>query len=257
MTFSRQRWSDDSLAVFLFGLSIFRLRVCLKTIGLCGKIINSYILKWGIMMSSSTLKILACLFMLIDHLGYVLFPRLIILRIIGRLAFPLFTYFIAEGYRRTKDVTDYLGRLFLFAFISQIPFSEAFNLKGLHLNVFFTLAMGLYALYIYDKKKNILIVIVIALACQFMNTDYGAYGVFLVFLFNKYHEDFIKMAISISVITLIFSFTLTSQIQIFCLFSLILIRLYNRERGLRLKYLFYGFYPVHLLILAYIDKIKL
>jgi len=89
-----------------------------------------------------------------------------------------------------------------------------------------------------------------------MSTDYGAYGVMLVFLFNKYYEDFTKMAISISALTVLFSFTVTSQIQLFCLLSLVLIKLYDGRRGLKLKYLFYGFYPVHLLILAYIKQIN-
>lgn len=213
-------------------------------------------------MKSSTLKILACIFMLIDHIGYVFFPKIILLRIIGRLAFPIFAYFIAEGYRRTKDITNYLGRLFVFALISQIPFKAAFRVDNL--NIFFTLTMGLYGLYIYDKNKKFLQVLLMGLVCQFLNTDYGLYGVLLVFFFNYNHEDFKKVARNVILLTIIAQglqgfvnyyyfhrnpiFTLL--IQPVCLFSLILIKNYNGERGLKLKYIFYGFYPVHLLVLA-------
>jgi hypothetical protein len=225
-------------------------------------------------MNSAQLKILACLIMLIDHVGYVFFPNVLWLRVIGRLAFPLFAYFIAEGYRRTRDITDYLGRLILFALIAQLPFMYAFNTKSLYLNVFFTLSMGLYAIYNYDKNKRLYMVIIIAAACQMLNTDYGAYGVLLVFVFNKYHDDFKAMVKNVILLTIIAqlvqagiayintpaaylsrSLLFILGIQPLCLFSLIFIKLYNGERGAKLKYLFYAFYPVHLIILGIIRDI--
>jgi hypothetical protein len=98
-------------------------------------------------MNSAQLKILACLCMLIDHIGAVLYPDMRILRIIGRLAFPIFVFLIAEGYRRTKDLSDYMGRLMVFALISQLAFNAAFlgsatKPDSLNLNVLFTLIMG-------------------------------------------------------------------------------------------------------------------
>jgi hypothetical protein len=225
-------------------------------------------------MSSSQLKVLACFIMLIDHVGYVFFPKVLWLRVIGRLAFPLFAYFIAEGYKRTRDITDYLGRLILFALIAQLPFMYAFNTKSLYLNVFFTLSMGLYAIYNYDKNKRLYMVIITAAACQMLNTDYGAYGVLLVFVFNKYHDDFKAMVKNVMLLTVIAqlvqasityintpaaylsrSLLFTLGIQPLCLFSLIFIKLYNGERGVKLKYLFYAFYPVHLIVLGIIRDI--
>jgi hypothetical protein len=225
-------------------------------------------------MNSAQLKVLACLIMLIDHVGYVFFPNVLWLRVIGRLAFPLFAYFISEGYRRTRDITDYLGRLILFALIAQLPFMYAFNTKSLYLNVFFTLSMGLYAIYNYDKNKRLYMVIIIAAACQMLNTDYGAYGVLLVFVFNKYHDDFKAMIKYVILLTIIAqlaqagiayintpvaylsrSLLFTLGIQPLCLFSLIFIKLYNGERGAKLKYLFYAFYPVHLIVLGIIRDI--
>jgi hypothetical protein len=228
-------------------------------------------MKGWIFMTSAQLKIFAIIVMLIDHMGYVLFPKVLFLRVIGRLAFPLFAFFIAEGYRKTRDITDYLGRLVLFALISQLPFIYAFNTKGLYLNVFFTLAMGLYAVYSYDKTKKITMVILIAAACQVINTDYGAYGVLLVFFFNRYHDNFKEMAKNVIFLTIAAqliqagitcattpsayvyrSLLFTLGIQPLCLLSLFLIKIYNGERGARLKYLFYAFYPVHLIILGMI-----
>jgi hypothetical protein len=116
-----------------------------------------------------------------------------------------------------------------------------------------------------------LIVIIIGAACQLLNTDYGIFGVVLVFVFNKYHENFKKMAFQVIIVTVIFQLLQAIQayltvpaiylygnlmfilvVQPLCLFSLLLLKFYNGERGLKLKYLFYSFYPVHLLILAFL-----
>jgi len=229
-------------------------------------------------MNSAQLKILACIFMLIDHIGAILYPNLRSLRIIGRLAFPIFVYLIAEGYRKTKNIKKYMSRLFIFAFISQLAFNAAFlgsmtRPKVLYLNVFFTLAMGLYSLYLYDKNKKILYVIIIALICEFLNTDYGAFGVLLIFVSNRYFDNFKKLSTSyvclmiIYVINVWITFKLANPsvlltdiifnhltIEPIALISLIFIKLYNGQRGLRLKYLFYVFYPAHLLIISIIHN---
>lgn len=147
----------------------------------------------------------------------------------------------------------------------------AFNTRGLYLNVFFTLAMGLYAVYSYDKNNKLYLVVIIAAACQAINTDYGAYGVLLVFFFNRYHDDFKVMARNVILLTIAAqliqggityintptayvyrSLLFTLGIQPLCLLSLFLIKFYNGERGAKLKYLFYAFYPVHLIILGMI-----
>jgi hypothetical protein len=218
--------------------------------------------------------------MLIDHTGAILYPQVGILRIIGRLAFPIFVYLIAEGYRKTKDITDYIGRLMVFALISQLAFNAAFlgsatHPKNLYLNVLFTLAMGLYSLYIYDKNKKIVYVLLIALVCELLNTDYGAFGVLLVFVANRYHDNFKKLSTgyivlmvlyvmkwlitvklnnpSVEILDIIFNhFT----IEPIALLSLIFLKLYNGKRGLKLKYLFYAFYPVHLFILSIIHSLQ-
>jgi hypothetical protein len=231
-------------------------------------------------MSSAQLKILACLFMLIDHIGAVLYPDVQFLRIIGRLAFPIFVFLIAEGYRKTKDLTNYMGRLLVFALISQLAFNAAFlgsatRPDSLYLNVLFTLVMGVYALYLYDKKQNIGYVILIAVVCQALHTDYGAFGVLLIFVSHKYYDDFVKMTTGyvglmfLYVVNWIFSYKAKYPsvelldivmkhypLEPIALLALVLIKFYNGKRGRNLKYLFYAFYPVHLFALSIVNHFK-
>ena len=89
-----------------------------------------------------TLKMIALIAMLCDHLGHTLFPQLSILRIIGRISFPIFAYVLVEGFFYTRDVKKYLTRLGLMALLSEIPFDLMASQKVLefgHQNVFFTL----------------------------------------------------------------------------------------------------------------------
>ncbi|MDR1320828.1 MAG: conjugal transfer protein TraX [Gracilibacteraceae bacterium] len=108
-------------------------------------------------MSAFWLKILACLIMLTDHTGAI-FPTPYWLRFIGRIAFPLFVYFVAEGCARTRNINRYLFRLGLFALISEIPFDIAFGPsfggEGVDFlrftNVFYTLFLGVLAVSVYN-----------------------------------------------------------------------------------------------------------
>lgn len=226
-------------------------------------------------MNSSQLKILACLTMLIDHIGAVLFPKIIILRIIGRIAFPIFAYLIAEGYRKTSDLIKYMASLMLFALISQTSFNAALVPKSLYLNVLFTFSMALFAIYMYEKEHNMNWVIFCALACELAHTDYGAFGVAVVFIFHIYHDNFKEMAKKFILITAIVEvasvlevfisypnnfiekiLSSNSLLELFAILSLVFIKIYNGERGnLKLKYFFYAFYPVHLGILALLKNI--
>lgn len=222
-------------------------------------------------MSNFTIKLLACLCMLIDHIGAALFPEYIFLRIIGRLAFPLFAWMIALGYMHTKDPINYMKRLGIFALISQIPFNLA--LKAQSLNIFFTLLLGLMAIYFYDKyqkeqndRGKQLSIILPSIIATVLNTDYSAYGIATIFLFYYYREDFKKLIksqvilnvalISLYIILVILggaSFELGGIIQVFSLFSLIIIKYYNEKQGFKkYKYAFYAFYPVHLLVIYFI-----
>ena len=245
-------------------------------------------------MTTSMLKVIAILLMLIDHTGAVIFPEAIILRLIGRLSFPIFAYLIVVGYTKTKSFSKYLTRLVIFAALSQIPFSLAFGEKftllrfsdllsffvgspNPHLNVFFTLTLGLLAIRIWDKEESelgrIIIILSLAITAKVLHTDYNMYGIAMILAFYIFRDNKIKTIISQTIVYILFD---ASQIlfyvykfpditlelawfsQALSLLALIFIFKYNHTfkykhtKGKDLKYVFYAFYPLHLLILGLI-----
>ena len=103
-------------------------------------------------LSGNTLKIFACICMLIDHIGYILLPNIIILRIIGRIAFPIFAYMIAEGCKYTRNKLKY----FILIFASGVVFQIVYFLfvGDWHINIFITLALAILAIYSLQFLKN-------------------------------------------------------------------------------------------------------
>jgi len=239
-------------------------------------------------MTSSMLKVIACLLMLVDHVGAALFPDAIFLRVIGRLSFPIFAYLVSIGYSKTNSFSKYLCRLSIFAVLSQMPFSLAFSkhvrvssfadffrfLVGSpypHLNVFCTLALGLIAIRIWDienhKRDKIIAVLALGVIAESCYTDYGIYGVVMILAFYIFKENKIKTVISQSVIYVLFNVPqillyiyklpgakveLVWFIQALSLLALLFIFRYNGKKGKDLKFFFYAFYPVHLLIIGLI-----
>lgn len=217
-------------------------------------------------LNSNGLKIMAIISMLVDHIGYTFYPHLIWLRIIGRIAFPIFAYFIAVGYEKTENKRKYLIRLLIFAVISQYPYS-LFAGVGLfkELNIFFTLSAGLAAIWCMDNKNEAIRIIVplsLAVLCEILNSDYGMYGVALIIIFHKFKD--IK-PLTTAVIALNAAFFLLavssgnswqkSLVQSFSITALVPIFIYNSEKGSNsFKWLFYTFYPLHLAIIFVINS---
>ncbi len=242
-------------------------------------------------MTTSMIKIIACLLMLIDHIGAAFFPETMFLRMIGRLSFPVFAYLIAIGYSKTSSFSKYLYRLLIFAVVSQIPFSLAFSnevsISGFfeflrfsvggsspHLNIFFTLALGLLATRIWHKEESAIVKIIIILAlgmtAEALHADYGMYGVAMVLAFYIFRDSKIKTVISQTGVYILFSFSevlfymnkyQVTSIDLYwfnqalSLLALILIFMYNGKKGKDLKYFFYAFYPVHLLVIGVIKRL--
>lgn len=237
-------------------------------------------------MNNFHLKCFACIVMLIDHIGAILLPDVIILRYIGRLAFPIFAFLISEGYEKTKNRKSYALRLLSFAIFSQIPYSIAFN--TLRLNIFFTLLGGLGAIAICDYDFNffnfrekfkipdnkykfiqyiVKIVLIFGLCILFtvVNTDYSAYGILTILCFKLFKGNYKRLIFYIIIINLLhvnnnLSYYLTYNIsidfnafiQLFSILSLLIISKYNNKKGKSFKYGFYCFYPVHLILLSII-----
>ncbi|MBO5488074.1 MAG: hypothetical protein J5988_14315, partial [Eubacterium sp.] len=198
------------------------------------------------------LKWIAMTCMLIDHMGAVLFPQYIQMRIIGRLAFPIYCFLLVEGAVHTSDIRKYEKRMLLFAILSELPFDLAFygKISIEHQNVFFTLVLGLVVIEQYQRKReklnNILIFIIAMAAAEILHTDYGAGGIVLIFcFFVLYQNVFMKQAVFILANSLIYGI----GIQSYAGFAAVPMLLYNGKRGREMKYFFYIFYPAHLLIL--------
>lgn len=149
-----------------------------------------------IIMTSFILKIIGILAMLCDHVGDSFIGHFSFLNLIGRIAFPIFAFQIVQGYINTHDLKKYAFRLFVFACISQIPFMLFLTTfyDSFYLNIFFTLLLGIICLYGYDKIKNkylgLLFAILICTIAHFIQVDYGAYGVCVIFLFYFFSNAF-------------------------------------------------------------------
>jgi len=228
----------------------------------------------GLSFDSSQMKLLACALMVVDHIGIIFFPDVTVLRMIGRTVFPLFAYLIAEGFRHTRDVTGYLGRLSLFALASQAVYHFAFRYPFPQGNVLFTLAVGLYGLYVYEKTKSVWSVAFLGLACEVGHTSYGMPGVLLMLAIHINFDDLKKMALWVFPVLVLISIrgilwswatnpayeldwagiwthSKASVVEPFGVAFLFFVARYNHQLGKhKMKYFFYLFYPVHLGLLG-------
>ena len=216
-------------------------------------------------MSIFTIKIIACITMILDHIKYAI-PETnsFITTYFGRISYPLFAFLITEGYVHTKSLKKYYKRLILFAIISQIPFMFFRTLVGeyLMLNILFTLLLGLFAITIFDKIKNKFIALPICVLIIYMgkilNVDYSWFGVATVFVFYIFRDKKVLKIISFGMLIISYYYSrglldiITNGIIlnfIFTISACIFICLYNGKLGKKTKYFFYWFYPVHMLIL--------
>ena len=217
-------------------------------------------------MSSLLLKITALVTMIIDHYGAILQSNVIYYRIIGRLAFPIYCFLLAEGYTHTSNFKKYASRLLIFAFISEIPFDLAFygKLGFVHQNIFFTLFIGLAAIYLIDNKKekyklyNTLIIIASSVLAVLLRTDYQFMGIIYILSFYFTRNLSMKKRLLATAPVMIAVNLSAGWIQQFSVLALIIIYFYNNEPGVKNKFLqmsFYIAYPLHLLIFYLIKAI--
>lgn len=211
-------------------------------------------------MNGTQLKLIALLSMLVDHIGAILFPEITCLRIIGRLSFPLFCFLIAQGFIHTSSVPKYLLRLMTFAVVSELPFDWAIYGKLFYWeaqNIFFTLSLGLCALWLLQKSlprfplAGLAGVGALSAAAELLHLDYGWLGVMTVVLFYICSQNKWMTALSFALLNTGYSIALDYTVQPYAAAALLPIVFYNGERGkYSLKYFFYSFYPLHLLALA-------
>lgn len=231
-------------------------------------------------LTGNALKLIAVISMMIDHIAAALLPVIIenpdaalnifdymssdqlmrlanAFRIIGRLAFPIFMYLLVQGFLHTGDRKKYAVRLLLFAFISEIPFDLAFFGTPFyfgHQNIYFTLVIGLIVLMLLERYETVPIKQMAALlagciAALVLRTDYDMGGVLMMAALYLLRDDKIKMAVIGGVLAYLNNSGM-AYMGIGAVLAFVPIVLYNGDRGrINLKYFFYWFYPVHLVIL--------
>ena len=227
--------------------------------------------------SAAVLKWIAVITMFIDHATHVYFltwywrahriaplarTTYYALRAVGRLAFPIYCFLLVEGFRRTKSVKNYFLRLSVFALISELPFDLAFReqlFDWTHQNVFFTLALGLAAMWIWDavtlsdqencSLPRLLLAAAgagaMAWAAWRMKTDYAWEGVLVILLMHIFRGSGEERFLTAGSALLLAGDIEVAGWPVFGLFSL-----YNGQRGRQNQYFFYAFYPGHLLLLV-------
>ncbi len=222
-------------------------------------------------LSGSDLKILACVSMFIDHFAAVFDltgPAELLLRhLIGRLAFPIFAFLLAEGFLHTRNLKRYFAGLFLLALLSEIPYDLAFSgSSGLlpectQQNTLFTLSLGLLMLYCIKKTEalllrrasvstlifpaQLLVILLFAAAAWLLHLDYSflgpaCIGAMYLFRANRFQAALAGCAcLNLDFLSMPGAFL-----------AVLPLSRYNGTRGKQRKYLFYLFYPLHLLLLV-------
>ena len=242
-------------------------------------------------LSGSTLKLIAVITMFIDHVGAGIIENFVVqhpdgllfgldydrlytldrvLRGIGRIAFPIFCFLLVEGFSRTKNVWKYFSRLVIFGVISEVPFDLCFFRSVWYTpyqNVYFTLALGLLMMICLEKVKtiesesigpgwsraaravlNLLILAAFAAVAQLLMTDYYMLGIITIYLLYVTKKTRLGTCIAHALSCVLILNELPA------LAGTVPIALYNGKRGFKMKYFFYFFYPVHLLILWVISR---
>ena len=239
-------------------------------------------------LSASSLKFIAMGAMTLDHIGLVLIENgylasfsgtdvqlntlplfwiNFVIRLIGKIAFPIYAFLIVEGYKHTRDIRKYIIRLLIFGMIAEVPFDFAYR-SAISLNaqnVIFTLTLGLVSImtwntilgkdedgnrnnfYLVSEKKRffaILSLLLYVAFATFFRVDYYGFGVAIVWVMYVFRENIMFRNVITGVLL-----ALGGPLDIGGTMAFVPLKYYNGEKGLKLKYLFYAFYPAHLLIL--------
>lgn len=239
--------------------------------------------------NQNLLKIIAVITMTIDHLGYFLFPEIRELRIIGRMAYPIFTYLFAISFRHTGNKRKLLGRLVVFALAGSALIYAAGDTS--FVNILFLFVLGWFAFTAIDSKLDPLlitvIVIFLAITAELCKIDYGAYGIVTLAVFYVFHDKKVIQFALFALVTILFSFqwlitdlitdsryyTYLPQIfgngiysftayfpEVFAILALIPIGFYiykapKDKTALSYQanqYFYYAYYPVHFALLAFL-----
>lgn len=219
-----------------------------------------------------TLKIIAIIGMTMDHTGLVfrdflpLWAKCILIAF-GGLTFPIMAYLIGEGYRHTKNIKKYMLRLLIFALIAQVPY-YMFLMK--QLNILFTLLLGLLAIYIIERSKSraISVLVVIGFIIVSVSCDWGLMGVPMILIYYYKKNRLARVTLPLILPFAFFALNIVMQfaqgwpfleilpdllfIVVGCSLTIPLLISYNGQRGKPMRYFFYIYYPLHIIVLGLI-----
>ena len=217
-------------------------------------------------LNATQLKLIAVVSMTVDHVGYFLFPDVSALRAIGRLAFPIFAYLIAEGCEHTRSIGRYFGRIFVFAAACQAVYLVSQGSVEMGVLVTFCMSVAVIAAVRFAKNSDSRFAALVPAAavgaayfiCEILpdllkesdfSVEYGFAGVILPVLVYLAPDRSGKIAALSAGIALYCAFYHSSW-RFFAFAAIIPMLLYNGERGGRGgrfdKYFFYFYYPLHL-----------
>ncbi len=206
---------------------------------------------------TNLLKLVAIVLMVVDHVGYQLMGDNIIMRSLGRLSFPIFAWCIVVGSEYTHDIKAYMKRMALFYFVSQPCYVLAFGRAWTQHNIYLTLLLGLIAIWSIKDREYWALPITL-LAAYFISPNYGMNGVYIIILMYLVRGSKLLAAVVLSVFCVYWGTgsrivfyigAYAVRLQSLAIFSLPLIILPTHSRLRLNKYVFYAFYPVHLLII--------
>lgn len=233
-------------------------------------------------LNASHLKLIAMACMLLDHMWATVVDGNLWMTCVGRIAFPIFAFQVAEGYAHTSDFKKYLRRMFLFALISEIPYNlmaGGWWFSPFGQNVMFTFCLALLLIRLIDKARakhwgwGLAVTVIGAFAGywvgMFTFVDYYGYGILMVLVFWLFRNVRFGWLVTLAAMVYInfemiggmhlefflFGHDFLFPQQGFAVLALLPIWLYNGKQGFKGKafqYACYAFYPVHMLILALI-----
>jgi len=211
-------------------------------------------------LSQEGLKAIACVSMLLDHVGALLLDN-IWLRIVGRLAFPIYCFLLVEGIHHSRDLRKYQMRLILAAVLAEIPFDLAFSggLSFESCSVMVTLLFGFWTVRAMEKLEGFwkwAVILPLFLAAEMLRADYAGTGILMIVLFEltRGENRWLQVA-GVVILNWMGSPVFGVPLQLYAVLALIPIYLYKGRKATNSKWVqwgFYLFYPVHLLVLSWI-----
>lgn len=240
----------------------------------------------------NTLKCIAIIAMTIDHVAYAFVPDgtwlSIAMHFIGRITGPVMFFSAVEGYHHTKNINRYIARLAVFALISWLPFAyfsyggDWANMNLMHLNVIYTILMGVLAIRVRREMKNPVLktILIVCLILATLPADWATLGVIIILVFDYYYGNFKNQAFAYCVVvllgggvlsllslpfySLLYGMEFPAETYLYSLSNIgmflpiVLLGFYNGQKGAGgrfSKWFFYVFYPLHLLLLGFLQAV--